>query len=155
MTTEPEDSAESTGDYVPSTTQWVREQVERYERSGGTDGTDVRGMPVILMTYQGKRTGNRYKTPVMRVEHEGVYAAVASIGGRPRNPNWYHNLLAHPNVVVRDRTVVSAMVAREAEGEERETWWRRAVEVFPLYAEYQAKTTRRIPVLLLEPVDRA
>jgi deazaflavin-dependent oxidoreductase (nitroreductase family) len=155
MTNEPVHSAEPIGDYVPSTTQWVREQVERYERSGGTDGTDVRGMPVILMTYQGKRTGNRYKTPVMRVEHEGVYAAVASIGGRPRNPNWYHNLLAHPNVVVRDRTVVSAMVAREAEGEERETWWRRAVEVFPLYAEYQAKTTRRIPVLLLEPVDRA
>jgi deazaflavin-dependent oxidoreductase (nitroreductase family) len=155
MTTEPVHSAEPIRDYVPSTTQWVREQVDLYEGSGGTEGTDVRGMPVILMTYQGKRTGNRYKTPVMRVEHEGVYAAVASIGGRPRNPDWYHNLLAHPNVVVRDGTDVWAMVAREAEGEERQAWWRRAVEVFPMYAEYQAKATRRIPVLLLEPVDPA
>jgi deazaflavin-dependent oxidoreductase (nitroreductase family) len=112
-------------------------------------------MPIILMTYQGRRTGNRYKTPVMRVEHDGVYAAVASLGGSPTNPGWYHNLLAHPNVLVRDRTLVVDTVAREAEGEERETWWRRAVEVLPMYAEYQANTARRIPVMLLEPADRA
>jgi deazaflavin-dependent oxidoreductase (nitroreductase family) len=155
MTSERVQSPDPTEDYVPSATQWVREQVELYEGSGGTEGTDVRGMPIILMTYQGRRTGHRYKTPVMRVEHDGVYAAVASIGGRPRNPGWYHNLLAHPSVVVRDRTVVRNMVAREADGEERETWWRRAVEAFPNYAELQAKTTRRIPVLLLEPVDPA
>jgi deazaflavin-dependent oxidoreductase (nitroreductase family) len=143
-------SAEPVDEYVPNTTQWIREQVELYERSGGTEGTETHGIPIILMTYRGRRTGNRYKTPVIRVEHDGVYAAVASLGGSPRNPGWYHNLVAHPNVVVRDRTVVLDMVAREAEGEERETWWRRAVEVLPMYAEYQAKTTRRIPVLLLE-----
>jgi deazaflavin-dependent oxidoreductase (nitroreductase family) len=154
MTSEP-NSAEPVGDYVPNPTAWIREQVELYEHSGGTEGADVRGMPIILMTYQGRRTGNRYKTPVMRVEHAGVYAAVASLGGSPTNPGWYHNLLAHPNVLVRDRTLVVDTVAREAEGEERETWWRRAVEVLPMYAEYQANTTRRIPVMLLEPADRA
>jgi deazaflavin-dependent oxidoreductase (nitroreductase family) len=155
MTTEPVQAPEPVDDYVPNPTQWIREQVELYERSGGTEGTETHGIPIILMTYRGRRTGNRYKTPVIRVEHDGVYAAVASLGGSPKNPAWYHNLLAHPNVVVRDRTVVFDMVAREAEGEERENWWRRAVEVLPYYTDYQAKTTRRIPVLVLEPVDPA
>jgi F420H(2)-dependent quinone reductase len=139
------------GDYVPSSAQWVRDQVEQIERSGGTEGTTLRGVPVIVMTNKGAKTGALRKTPVMRVEHEGRYAAVASRGGAPTHPVWYYNLLANPLVEVRDGTTSRDMIAREVTGEEKALWWRRAVEVWPAYAEYQQKTSRDIPVFVLEP----
>lgn len=139
------------GDYVPSPAQWVRDQVEQIENSGGTEGTTLRGVPVIVMTNKGAKTGALRKTPVMRVEHDGRYAAIASKGGAAKHPLWYYNLLANPMVEVRDGTVTRDMVAREVTGEEKALWWRRAVEVWPSYAEYQDKTTREIPVFVLEP----
>jgi deazaflavin-dependent oxidoreductase (nitroreductase family) len=139
-------------DYAPSPTQWVRDQVELYERSGGTEGTTLRGMPVVLLTTVGATTGKIRKTPLMRVEHEGRYAVVASQGGAPTHPAWYRNLLAHPRVRLRDGQVEHKMVAREVAGEEKAIWWERAVAAFPDYAAYQAKTERQIPVLVLEPV---
>lgn len=139
------------GEYEPSTQQWVRDQVERYERSGGTEGTTLRGMPVIVVTNRGARTGKVRKTPLMRVEHGGCYAAVASMGGAPEHPLWYHNLCAEPHVEVQDGPVKQDMVAREVTGDEKAAWWERAVAAFPPYAEYQAKTDREIPVLVLEP----
>jgi deazaflavin-dependent oxidoreductase (nitroreductase family) len=140
------------GTYVASTSQRVRDQVELYERSGGTEGTTMRGMPVVILTTRGARTGNIRKTPLMRVEHDGRYAVVASQGGAPRHPQWYHNLVAHPQVQLQDGATKRDMVARELDGEEREIWWKRAVEAFPDYADYQKKTTRQIPVFVLEPV---
>lgn len=139
------------GEYEPSTHQWVRDQVERYERSGGTEGTTLRGMPVIVVTNRGARTGKVRKTPLMRVENGGCYAAVASMGGAPQHPLWYHNLRTEPHVEVQDGPVKQDMVAREVEGDEKAAWWERAVAAFPPYAEYQAKTDREIPVLVLEP----
>jgi deazaflavin-dependent oxidoreductase (nitroreductase family) len=143
------------GEYEPSPTQWVREQVELYESSGGTEGTTLRdtGLPVIIMTTLGSRSGKIRKTPLMRVEHEGSYAAVASVGGGPKNPVWYHNLLADPRVELQDGPVKRDMKAREVTGEERAGWWRRAVAAFPQYAEYQERTDRLIPVFVLEPVE--
>lgn len=141
------------GTYEPSPRAWVREQVELYERSGGTEGTTLRGMPVVIMTIRGATSGKIRKTPVMRVEYEGRYAAVASVGGAPNHPQWYFNLLAHPVVRLRDRNVEMQMRAREVHGEERATWWARAVAAFPDYAEYQKRTEREIPVFVLEPVD--
>ncbi|MBC9724859.1 nitroreductase family deazaflavin-dependent oxidoreductase [Streptomyces sp. TRM68367] len=143
------------GEYEPSPTQWVREQVEAYERSGGTEGTTLRDtdMPVVLMTNRGAKSGKLRKTPVMRVEHEGRYAAVASLGGAPRHPVWYHNLKAHPLVELQDGTVKREMTAREVTGAEKAEWWERAVAAYPPYADYQRKTEREIPVLVLEPAD--
>lgn len=143
------------GEYEPSPTQWVREQVELYESSGGTRGTTLRdtGLPVIIMTTLGSRSGKIRKTPLMRVEHEGNYAAVASVGGGPKNPVWYHNLLADPRVELQDGPVKRDMKAREVTGEERAVWWERAVAAFPQYAEYQERTDRLIPVFVLEPVE--
>ena len=138
------------GEYEASPTKWVREQVERYESSGGTKGTTMRGMPVVLVTMQGARSGKLRKVPVMRVEHDGKYAVVASIGGAPEHPRWYYNLLAHPEVELRDETVVRDMTAREVHGEEKALWWARAVEAYPDYAAYQRRTTREIPVFVLE-----
>jgi deazaflavin-dependent oxidoreductase (nitroreductase family) len=140
------------GEYGPSPWQWVRDQVEVYEGSGGADGTTLRdtGLPVVLMTMQGVRSGKVRKVPVMRVEHDGVYAAVASVGGAPENPRWYRNLLAHPQVVLRDRDVVKQVTAREIFGAEKELWWDRAVAAFPPYAEYQTRNSRQIPVFVLE-----
>jgi F420H(2)-dependent quinone reductase len=138
------------GAYEPSPTEWVREQVERYESSGGTKGTTMRGMPVVLVTMQGARSGKLRKVPVMRVEHDGRYAVVASIGGAPEHPRWYYNLLAHPEVELRDQTVVRDMTAREVHGEEKALWWARAVDAYPDYAAYQRRTTREIPVFVLE-----
>jgi deazaflavin-dependent oxidoreductase (nitroreductase family) len=109
-------------------------------------------MPVILMTSRGARTGKIRKTPVMRVEHDGRYAAVASLGGAPKHPVWYYNLKANPQVEVQDGPVKRTMVAREVTGDEKALWWERAVEAYPDYADYQAKTTREIPVFVLEPV---
>ncbi len=140
-------------EYEPSTWAWVREQVELYESSGGTQGTTLRdtGLPVVIITKHGVRSGKLRKTPVMRVEHEGRYAAVASQGGAPTHPGWYYNLRAHPHVELQDGSRKQDMVAREATGAERDEWWRRAVAAYPPYADYQRKTTRQIPVFVLEP----
>jgi len=141
------------GEYEPSTQQWVRDQVELYESSGGTEGTMLRGMPVVVLTNRGAKSGKLRKTPLMRVEHEGRYAVVASQGGAPEHPSWYFNLLADPHVELQDGPVRQDMTARELEGDERREWWKRAVAAFPSYREYQAKTRRTIPVFVLEPAD--
>jgi deazaflavin-dependent oxidoreductase (nitroreductase family) len=140
------------GEYEPSPAQWVREQVREYEGSGGTAGTTMRGMPVIIVTTRGARTGKLRKVPLMRVEYDGEYAAVASMGGAPKNPVWYYNLVANPQIEVRDGTVVRTMTARELTGEEKAIWWRRCVAAYPDYADYQAKTDREIPVFVLTGV---
>ncbi|MCU1589863.1 MAG: hypothetical protein JWP11_1119 [Frankiales bacterium] len=141
------------GEYEPSTQGWVRDQVDLIESSGGTEGAELRGMRVIVVTNRGVKSGKLRKTPLMRVEHEGTYAAVASQGGAPEHPAWYHNLLADPHVEVQDGPAKGDYVAREITGDEKATWWRRAVEAFPPYREYQFKTRRQIPVFLLEPVS--
>ncbi|WP_320778348.1 nitroreductase family deazaflavin-dependent oxidoreductase [Streptomyces sp. CRN 30] len=145
------------GEYEPSPTDWVREQVELYESSGGTEGTTLRdtGLPVIVLTTRGAKSGRLRKTPLMRVEHDGRYAAVASLGGAPKHPLWYHNVVADPRVELQDGPVRQDMRAREVTGDEKDEWWKRAVAVFPQYAEYQEKTDRQIPVFVLEPVDGA
>jgi len=140
-------------DYEPSTIDWVREQAELYERSGGTDGTTLRGRPVVLLTMRGARSGKLRKTPLMRVEHDGCYAAVASQGGAPEHPQWYWNLRANPRLQLQDGRVKREMVAREVTGEERAQWWQRAVAAFPPYADYERRTDREIPVFVLEPVS--
>ncbi len=139
------------GDYEPSPEQWVRDQVRAYESSGGTEATTLRGVPVIVMTNRGASSGKLRKTPLMRVEHDGRYAVVASKGGAPDHPAWYRNLLAEPHVELQDGPAKADYDVRELEGEERRTWWDRAVEVWPDYAEYQTRTDRLIPVLVLEP----
>jgi deazaflavin-dependent oxidoreductase (nitroreductase family) len=143
------------GEYEPSSSAWVRDQVELYESSGGTQGTTLRdtGLPVIVVTNLGGKSGKLRKTPVMRVEHDGSYAMVASKGGAPEHPVWYYNLRANPQVEVQDGPDKRDMVAREVSGDERAQWWKRAVDVFPNYAEYQQKTSREIPVFVLEPAD--
>ena len=139
------------GEYQPSAFEFARDQVERYESSGGTDGTEQGGKPVIILTSVGAKTGKLRKTPLMRVEHDGEYAVVASLGGAPSNPVWYYNLLAHPQVELQDAAVKKDYLAREAQGAERDLWWERAVAAWPDYAEYQKKTTRLIPVFVLTP----
>ncbi|MBT0565241.1 nitroreductase family deazaflavin-dependent oxidoreductase [Williamsia sp. CHRR-6] len=141
------------GEYAPSTSDWARDQAERIENSGGTEATELNGMPVVLLTSVGAKTGKLRKTPLMRVEHDGAYAAVASLGGAPKNPVWYHNVIAHPRVELRDGEQVFDMVAREVDGAEKALWWERAVAAYPPYADYQAKTDRSIPVFVLEPVQ--
>jgi len=145
------------GDYQPSPRAWVRDQVELYESSGGTRGTTLRdtGLPVVIITNRGARTGAVHKTPVMRVEHGGRYAAVASQGGAPSHPFWYYNLRAHPRVQLQDGPDTQDMTAREVSGGERAQWWERAVAAYPPYAEYQQKTSRQIPVFVLEPAAAA
>ncbi|MCW2566313.1 MAG: hypothetical protein JWN54_410 [Mycobacterium sp.] len=139
------------GEYEPSPAQWVRDQVEKYESSGGTEGTTLRGLPVVLLTTIGAKSGKVRKSPLMRVEHDGRYAVVASQGGAPKHPTWYHNLVAHPHVRLQDGPVVRELTARELTGDEKAEWWDRAVAAFPDYADYQRKTDRQIPVFLLEP----
>jgi F420H(2)-dependent quinone reductase len=141
------------GEYEPPVAQWVRDQVEEYESSGGTRGVMLQGRPTVIITSKGARSGKLRKNPVMRVEHDGSYLAVASKGGAPDNPSWYRNLAEHPLVELQDATAKADYTARELSGDERATWWERAVEAFPNYAEYQEKTDRQIPVFLLEPVD--
>ena len=143
------------GEYEPSPAAWVREQVELYESSGGTRGTTLRetGLPVVVVTNRGARSGKVHKTPVMRVEHGGRYAMVASKGGAPNHPVWYYNVRANPLVELQDGPHRQDMTARELSGEERAEWWTRAVAAYPPYAEYQQKTTRQIPVFVLEPVS--
>jgi deazaflavin-dependent oxidoreductase (nitroreductase family) len=142
------------GKYEPSSQKWVRDQVELYESSGGTQGLTLRdtGLPVVVVTSRGAQSGNLRKNPVMRVEHDGRYLAVASKGGAPEHPAWYANLVADPRVEVQDGPRKWDAVARELSGDERAVWWERAVAAFPNYAEYQRKTDREIPVFLLEPV---
>jgi F420H(2)-dependent quinone reductase len=144
------------GEYEPSPSAWVRDQVAEYESSGGTQGTTLRdsGLPVVIITNLGARSGKIRKTPVMRVEHDGSYAMVASQGGAPTHPLWYHNIVAHPEVELQDGPHKQEMRAREVSGEERALWWDRAVAAYPPYAEYQLKTERTIPVFVLEPVTR-
>jgi deazaflavin-dependent oxidoreductase (nitroreductase family) len=143
------------GEYEPSTRRWVRDQVELYENSGGSQGTTLRetGLPVVIVTNLGVRSGKVRKTPVMKVEHDGRYAVIASQGGAPQHPLWYHNLVANPRVELQDGPDKREMVAREVTGEERAQWWDRAVAAYPPYAEYQQKTTRQIPVFVLEPAE--
>ncbi len=142
-----------TGDYAPSPSDWARDQAERFEASGGAEANTMRGMPIVVLTSVGAKSGKLRKTPLMRVEHGGEYAVVASLGGAPTHPVWYHNLKQNPHVEVQDGPVKRDYVVREVDGEEREQWWERAVAAFPPYAEYQRKTERRIPVLVLEPVE--
>ena len=140
------------GEYAPSTSDWAREQAELYEASGGKEGTDLRGMPVIVLTSVGAKSGLLRKTALMRVEHDGEYAIVASLGGAPKHPVWYWNVKKHPHVELQDGGEKHDYEARELEGEERETWWARAVEAYPPYADYQVKTERLIPVFKLTRV---
>ena len=141
------------GEYAPSSAEWVRKQVEEIESSGGTQGTVLRGVPVIVITSMGHGSGKLRKNPVMRVEHDGKYAAVASKGGAPEHPSWYRNLVDHPLVEVQDATAKGDFTARELSGDERAEWWERALAVWPDYASYQTKTDREIPVFVLEPVS--
>lgn len=143
------------GEYEPSPSERSRNQVDTYETSGGTDGLTLgdTGLPVIVVTSLGARSGKLRKTPLMRVEHDGVYAAVGSMGGAPKNPVWVYNLRAEPQVVLQDGPSRLDLVAREISGAERELWWERCVAAYPPYAEYQTRTDRLIPVVLLEPAS--
>jgi deazaflavin-dependent oxidoreductase (nitroreductase family) len=139
------------GKYEPSPAEWVRDQVELYERSGGTEGTTLRdtGLPVVVVTTRGNKSGLIRKTPLMRVEHDGDYALVASQGGAPTHPVWYYNLVADPGtVMIQDGPERFEVSVREVEGDERAQWWERAVAAFPPYAQYQLKTERLIPVFV-------
>ena len=141
------------GDYIPSTLEWVRDQIEVYERTGGREANTLRdtGIPVIIVTMRGAKTGAVRKIALMRVEHNGAYALVASRGGAPSNPDWYRNLLEHPDeVLVQDGPAPFSVRVREVQGDEYDQWWQRSVAVFPTYEEYKAKTSRRIPVLVAE-----
>ena len=141
------------GEYAPGALDWSRKQADLIESSGGTEGTEMRGMRVIVVTSVGNKSGKLRKTPLMRVEHDGRYAAVASLGGAPKHPVWYYNLIAEPHVEVQDGPVKQDMAAREVFGEEKSEWWARAVEAYPDYADYQQKTDRIIPLFVLEPLD--
>lgn len=142
-----------TGEYEPSTSERTRRQVELYESSGGTRGTTLNGKPVVVLTTVGASSGKLRKNALMRVEHDGRYAVVASMGGAPQHPAWYHNVVANPQVELQDGPVRQDYVAHEATGAERDEWWARAVEVWPDYDEYVTRTSRTIPVLVLVPVD--
>ena len=144
------DMTTNSDEYAPSTSDWVREQVEKVTEAGTTDAVDIIGLKVVLMTMRGAKSGKIRKVPVMRVEKDGVYAAVASLGGAPKNPVWYYNLKADPKVSLQDGDVTKEYVAREIEGDEYDEWWQRSVAAYPPYAEYQTKTDRQIPVFVLE-----
>ncbi|MGI5204847.1 nitroreductase family deazaflavin-dependent oxidoreductase [Spirillospora sp. CA-108201] len=134
-----------------SPTSWVQDQTRKILESGTTEGVEILGSPVVLMTLRGAKTGRLRYTPVMRVEHAGSYAVVASKGGAPEHPTWYHNIKAHPEFPLQDGVVTKTYVAREVDGAERAEWWERAVAAYPSYAEYQEKTDRQIPVFVLDP----
>jgi deazaflavin-dependent oxidoreductase (nitroreductase family) len=141
------------GEYAPSTSDWARQQAEQYEATGGADSGNLQGMSIIVLTSVGARTGRLRKTALMRVEHDGEYAVVGSLGGAPKHPVWVYNLRRQPHVELQDGSQKHDYQAREVEGDERAIWWARAVEAFPPYAEYQEKTDRVIPVFLASPSD--
>ncbi|HEV2529149.1 MAG TPA: nitroreductase family deazaflavin-dependent oxidoreductase [Thermomicrobiales bacterium] len=141
------------GEYAPSPSDWAREQAEKFEASNGAEANELRGVPIILLTTLGAKSGKLRKTPLMRVEHGGEYAVVTSKGGAPTHPVWYHNLVANPHVELQDGPVRRDYMAREVTGDERATWWERSVAVWPAYAEYQTKTDRQIPVFVLTPMS--
>ncbi|MGA0970193.1 MAG: nitroreductase family deazaflavin-dependent oxidoreductase [Ilumatobacteraceae bacterium] len=143
--------------YIPSTIDWVAEQIAEYEASGGTRATTLRdtGIPIIVVTMRGQRSGAVRKIALMRVEHEGCYALVASRGGAPTHPDWYYNLLADPSVSIQDGATPQAFTVREVNGAERDLWWQRSVDVFATYDDYRVsagEAGRTIPVLIAEPV---
>jgi F420H(2)-dependent quinone reductase len=140
------------GEYAPSPWDWSREQADKYAESGGADAADMKGIPIILLTTVGAKTGKLRKTPLMRVEHNGEYACVASLGGAPKNPVWYYNIAKNSRVELQDGSVTGDYDAREVFGDEKAVWWERAVEAYPDYADYQTKTDRQIPVFVLTPV---
>ncbi len=142
-----------TGEYEPSTSEWARTQAETYEATGGREANLLQGVPIIVLTSVGAKSGKLRKTALMRVEHDGDYVVVASKGGAPEHPAWYWNLVKEPHVELQDGEVKKDYRARELEGDERATWWERAVAVWPDYANYQKKTDRQIPVFVLEPMD--
>jgi deazaflavin-dependent oxidoreductase (nitroreductase family) len=137
------------GEYAPSTSDWARKQAEAYEASGGEQAADMRGMSVIVLTSVGAKTGKLRKTPLMRVEHDGQYAVVGSLGGAPKHPVWVYNLRSQPRVELQDGPEKHDYIAHETEGDERKIWWERSVEAFPNYADYQKKTERILPVFVL------
>lgn len=141
------------GEYAPSPSDWAREQVELFEKTGGDEAGDLFGMPIIAVTSVGAKSGKLRKTPLMRVEHDGEYAAVASLGGAPKHPVWYFNLKANPHVELQDEAVKKDYIAREVTGDEKAVWWERAVAAYPPYADYQEKTERQIPVFVLSPIE--
>jgi deazaflavin-dependent oxidoreductase (nitroreductase family) len=141
-----------TGEYEPSPSEWARDQVEKIEKSGGTEGADNQGHPVIVLTTVGAKSGKLRKTPLMRVEHDGEYAVVASLGGAPKNPVWYYNVVAHPHVELQDGPVKRDYEAREVHGDEYKVWFERSVAAWPDYAEYAKKTTRTMPIFVLTPI---
>ena len=140
------------GEYEPSTAEWVRDQVAKFEASDGAEGNEIQGRPIVVITSLGSSSGKLRKNPVMRVEHDGAYAAVASKGGHPDDPSWAENFRQHPEVDLQDRADKATYRAREVDGDERATWWDRAVQAFPDYAGYQVKTERQIPVFVLERI---
>ncbi len=142
-----------TGEYAPSTSSWAREQAELYERTDGAEGNEMKGKPIIVLTTLGAKSGKIRKTPLMRVEHNGEYVVVASKGGSPDHPAWFHNIVDAPLVELQDGAVRKDYTPRELSGDERAVWWERSVEAWPAYADYQEKTDRLIPVFLLTPVD--
>ncbi|MCI2419567.1 nitroreductase family deazaflavin-dependent oxidoreductase [Saccharopolyspora sp. K220] len=142
---------ESGKDVEFSPTDWVRDQTGKILETGTTAGIEILGSPVVLLTLRGARSGKLRYTPVMRVEHGGSYAVVASKGGAPTHPTWYYNIKAHPEITLQDGTTTKNYVAREVDGAERAEWWERAVAAYPSYAEYQEKTDRQIPVFVLDP----
>lgn len=142
-----------TGEYAPSTADWARKQAERYEATNGTTAGLLRGRPVIVLTSVGAQTGKLRKTALMRVEHHGVYAVVASLGGAAKHPVWYYNLKANSHVELQDGATKRDYTAREVTGDEKALWWGRAVEAYPDYAAYQKRTKREIPVFVLEPLE--
>ena len=141
------------GTYAPSTAGWARKQAERYEVTGGAEAGSLRGRPIIVLTSMGAHTGKLRKTALMRVERDGLYAVVASVGGAPRHPLWYHNLKANPHVELQDGPTKRDYTAREVGGDEKAVWWARAVATWPDYDRYQARTAREIPVFVLEAID--
>jgi deazaflavin-dependent oxidoreductase (nitroreductase family) len=142
------------GDYAPGRAAGARKHAERYESTGGAEAGDLRGRPIIVLTSVGARTGKLRKTALMRVEHDGQYAVVASLGGAPEHPAWYWNLVAHPTVELQDGPIRRDYVAREVFGDEKSAWWERAIAAWPDYDIYQAKTTRQIPIFVLDPTSR-
>ena len=139
-----------TGEYEPSTSAWARKQTELFEATDGREGNLLQGRPIIVLTTLGAKSGHLRKTALMRVEHDGVYAVVASLGGAPKHPVWYFNIKAQPHVELQDGAVKRDYTAREVTGDEKAVWWERAVATWPAYAKYQEKTDRQIPVFVLE-----